>query len=81
MDTLITVLSLLGIGFGIASMLRRQHRLFRWVFYVSILGANLLRIARSLGRGEGAGASDTLIAAFLVTALLGEFIRARRAAK
>ena len=55
--------------------------MFRYGFYASILGATGLRIARSLDQGESVGASDTLIAAFLVTALLGELIRARRTGK
>lgn len=81
MDTLIMVLSLTGIGLGVASMLQRQRKLFRYGFYVSILGATGLRIARSMGQGENVAAHDTLIAAFLVTALLGELIGARRTAK
>jgi hypothetical protein len=81
LDTLITVFSLTGIGLGIASMLRRQHKALRYGFYVAILGANALRIVRSTGRGEPVAAFDTLTCAFLVTAILVDLIGARRSAK
>lgn len=80
MDTLIKLLALVGIALGVISALR-PRKIFRYGFYASVLGATGLRIFRSLGRGEPAGAMDTLLAAFLLTALLWEFIAAMRSAK
>lgn len=80
MDTLIQALAIVGIALGIISALR-PRKILRYGFYASVLAATGLRIARSLGRGEAAGFLDTLLAAFLVTALASELIMELRKAK